>query len=490
MPKKNAFNRICILLLALLVLAVFGCSPKEDTTDVSADTAEPIVISVVTPEPTPEPTAEPTPEPEPQLRYIFLFIGDGMSTPQIQAANDALLAVGREPLSFVDFPVCGYAHTGNIDGDVTDSAAAVTAISCGQKTENGYLGLDADGNRLTTFAEVFRDEGRKIGILTTVSLDHATPAGFYAHVDSRRSYSLIADDLFASGFDFFAGGRFHDTPNAEDLALENGYTLVYSPDGAADISGRLIVSSDLTFGDYGVSPAIDGGERDGWLADCTSLAIDDLTQQNGFFMMVEGGRIDYFCHYNDAASFVAELLDFDQAVAAAIAFYEAHPYETLILVTGDHETGSVTLADGDRSALLKQTISSDECDDTLVAECVSAQTPFEEALPLFAAAFGLDLDALTEDETAYLETAYLHTLKGDLSASKADEEYGVYEPITCALDDLVAQHAGLTFGSGSHSLMDVPVFALGVGQEYFTGDYENTYIHDGILLAAEAYPIR
>ncbi len=486
MLRKNSLNRICCLLLALIVAVVFGCAPKADTTATVSNSPEPFVIAAATAAPTIEPTA--TPEPEPQLRYIFLLIGDGMSTPQIRAASEALAATGRESLSFVDFPVCGFAHTNNIDGDVTDSAAAVTAFSCGQKTENGYLCLDENANRLTTFAEEFRDEGRKIGILTTVSLDHATPAGFYAHVNSRRSYALIADDLFASGFDFFAGGGFHDTPNTDELALENGYTLVHSPnDVAINTNARLIISSDLIFGDYGVLPAIDGGERTNWLADCTSLAIDSLTQENGFFMMVEGGRIDYFCHYNDAASFVAELLDFDQAVSVAIAFYEAHPFETLILVTGDHETGKVTFTDGDRSALLKQTISCDECDDTLVAECISYQTPFEEALPLFADAFGLD--ALTQEETAYLETAYRHTLKGDLSASKADEEYGVYEPMTSACANLVAQRAGLVFGSGSHSALDVPVFALGVGQEFFTGEYENTYIHDGILLAAEAYPM-
>ncbi len=486
MLRKNSLNRIYILFLALMATAVFGCAPTADTTAVVTDSPEPFVISAVTVLPTAEPTE--TPEPEPQLRYIFLLIGDGMSTPQIQAASDALAAVGREPLSFVDFPVCGYAHTNDVDGNVTDSAAAATAISSGSKTKSGYLGLDKNENRLTNFAEEFRDEGRKIGILTTVALDHATPAGFYAHVNSRRSYSLIADDLFASGFDFFAGGGFHDTPNADEPALENGYTLVHSPyDVTADTSARLIVSSDLIFGDYGVLPAIDGGKRIGWLASCTSLAIDSLTQPSGFFMMVEGGRIDYFCHYNDAASFVAELLDFDQAVSAAIAFYNAHPYETLILVTGDHETGKISFTDGDRSALLKQTISCDECDDTLVAECISYQTPFEEALPLFAGVFGLD--ALTEEETAYLETAYRHTLKGDLSASKADEEYGVYEPMTCACANLVAQRAGLVFGSGSHTALDVPVFALGIGQKFFTGDYENTYIHDGILLAAEAYPI-
>ena len=487
MLRKNCLNRILVPLLTLAVAASFACAPGADTAVLPTDSPDAVVILESTPSPTAEPTA--TPEPEPQLRYIFLFIGDGMSTPQIQAASDALAAVGRDPLSFVDFPVCGYAHTNDVDGDVTDSAAAATAISCGQKTESGYLGLDANGNRLTNIAETLRDAGRKIGVLTTVSLDHATPAGFYAHVNSRRSYALIADDLFASGFDFFAGGGFHDTPDADELALENGYTLVHSPEDApTGAAARLIVSSDLIFGDYGVLPAIDGGERTGWLAKCTSLAIDGLTQKNGFFMMVEGGRIDYFCHYNDAASFVAELLDFDQAVATAVAFYEAHPYETLILVTGDHETGKVSFTGGDRSALLNQTISSDECDDTLVAECVSGQTPFEDALPLFTAAFGLDV--LTDEETSYLRTAYRHTLKGDLSSSESNAQYGVYEPITCACAHLVAQRAGLVFGSGSHSGLDVPVFALGVGQEYFTGEYENTYLHDGILLAAEAYPVQ
>ena len=482
MYMLRRLNRPLALFAALLLLAASGCAKVAPSAASPAPSEEPVVLVAPTVEPSP------TPLPAPALRYVFLFIGDGMGPSQVQVANEALLAEGREPLLFLSFPVTGIAHTNNIEDDVTDSAAAATAIASGKKTVNGYLGLDKNGNRLVAISELLRDSGYRIGILTTVSLDHATPAGFYAHADSRRSYDSIADDLFASGFDFFAGGRFHDTPDSAELAVENGYTILSSPADPADTDEKVILSSNLEFGDYGVSPAIDGGARRSWLRDSTALAISRLETPNGFFMMVEGGRIDYFCHYNDAGSFVAELLDLNEAVGAALAFYASHPSETLILVTADHETGNVSLAEGDRAALLRQSISCDKCDDTLVAQCVSAKTPFTEALPLFAKAFGLE--NLTPEETTALEKAYAHTLKGDLSSNRANEEYGVYEPITSACASIVAARAGVRFGSGGHTDKDVSVYALGVGSEFFAGSYENTNLHDAILQALAAYPVK
>ena len=481
MPN-NLRNRIAPTLLALLFAAGLGCAPKE--AEPPAPTVEPISIVSIAP----EAQSEQTPIPQPQLKYIFLFIGDGMGYTHIQAAAEALAADAREPLCFTGFPVQGSVKTNNSEGTVTDSAAAATAISTGQKTINGYLGLDAQKNRIETIAETLRNAGRKIALLTTVSLDHATPAGFYAHVDSRRSYSMITDDLFASGFDFFAGGGFHSTPDAQEYASENGYTMIHSFEEApASNEGKLILSSSLIFGDYGVLPAIDGGARDQWLKKATELAISRVTAPEGFFMMVEGGRIDYFSHYNDAGSFVAELIDFDAAIQSAVDFYAAHPQETLILVTADHETGDVSLSGGDRAALLRQTISSDNCDDTLVAQCLASKTPFEEALPLFASAFGLS--NLTQEETTALKDAYFQTFAKSKPGNTSDEEYGVYEPITTACIDLVASRAGLRFGSGGHTSKDVAIYALGIGSEFFSGNYENTHIHDAILQAAAAYPI-
>jgi alkaline phosphatase len=475
-------KRIALLFLALLLLAGFGCAR------ISAPEITPSVAPITIASAAPEQQAEQTPLPAPQLKYIFLFIGDGMGNAQVQTASEALAAGGEEALSFVDFPVQGSVKTNSVDGSVTDSAAAATAISTGQKTVNGYLGLDSSKNRIETIAEALRNTGRKIGILTTVSLDHATPGGFYAHVDSRRSYSTITDDLFASGFDFFAGGGFHSTPDAADHAAENGYALIHSFEEApVSTEGKLILSSSMIFGDYGVLPAIDRGARTDWLKKATDLAISRLTTPEGFFVMVEGGRIDYFCHYNDAASFVYELLDFNAAIKSALVFYAQHPQETLILITADHETGNVSLGDGDRKALLAQNISSDICDDTLVAECLAAKTPFEEALPRFVEAFGLD--SLTAAETALLKEAYFKTLANNAPGNTSDEEYGVYEPITTACIDLVASRAGLKFGSGGHTGKDVPLYALGIGSEFFAGSYENTMIHDGILQAVAAYPL-
>ena len=475
-------KRFAIVLLATLILASTGCGKSADVSPVP--TLEPVVMTTDSP----APQSEPTPLPQPQLKYIFLLIGDGMGNAQIQAANEALLATQQSPLCFLNFPVQGSVKTQNVSGKVTDSAAAATAISTGQKTVNGYLGLDQNKARIETFAEALRNLGRKIGILTTVSLDHATPGGFYAHVDSRRSYSMIADDLFASGFDYFAGGRFHNTPEVDAYAEENGYTLIHSFEEApTSTDGRLILSSSLNFGDYGVVPAIDGGARTNWLKKATDLAISRLTNPAGFFMMIEGGRIDYFCHYNDAASFVSELLDFDKAVQSALAFYQAHPQETLVLVTADHETGDVSLTDGDRGALLRQTISSDLCDDTLVKDCVAAKTPFDQALPLFVSAFGLT--DLTADETALLKEAYYRTIQNSKPGNTSDEESGVYDPITTACINLVAARSGVVFGSGGHTAKEVSLFALGIGSEFFSGDYENTHIHDAILQAVAAYPI-
>ena len=475
-------KQFLLILIAALLLVSFGCGRGASTTPVPSE--EPVVIAAETI----APTSEPTPEPQPQLKYIFLLIGDGMGYAQIQAASEALAAANRDPLSFLDFPVQASVKTSNVLGKVTDSAAAATAISTGQKTINGYLGLDQDKNRIETIAETLRNTGRKIGILTTVSLDHATPGGFYAHVDSRRSYSMITDDLFASGFDYFAGGGFHSAPDAPAHAEENGYTLIPSFEEAPTTTdGRLILSSSLIFGDYGVLPAIDGGARTDWLKKATDLAIARLTNPAGFFMMVEGGRIDYFCHYNDAASFVGELIDFDKAVQSAIAFYQLHPEETLVIVTADHETGDVSFTDGDRGALLLQTISSDTCDNTLVADCVAKKTPFSEALPIFTSAFGLN--DLTADETAVIKEAYYRTIQNSMPGNTSDEESGVYDPITTACINLVAARAGIVFGSGGHTAKDVPLFALGIGSEFFSGSYENTQIHDAILQAVSAYPL-
>ena len=159
-----------------------------------------------------------------------------------------------------------------------------------------------------------------------------------------------------------------------------------------------------------------------------------------------------------------------------------------VKITGSLGAGVEKLSvEGDRGALLRQTISSDLCDDTLVKDCVTAQTPFDQALPLFVSAFGLS--DLTADETAALKEAYYRTIQNSKPGNTSDEESGVYDPITTACINLVAARAGVVFGSGGHTAKEVSLYALGIGSEFFSGDYENTHIHDAILQAVSAYPI-
>ena len=157
-------------------------------------------------------------------KYIFLFIGDGMATPQRMIADEFSRKTGKGQLVINTLPCHATTRTSSANNLVTDSAAAATAIACGTKTNNGMLGVDPAQKRLTSVAEEARDKGRKVGIVTSVTLNHATPAGFYGHRKSRSQAYDLGLDLVASHFDFFAGGGIskHDRgpKSIYDLAKE------------------------------------------------------------------------------------------------------------------------------------------------------------------------------------------------------------------------------------------------------------------------------
>lgn len=140
------------------------------------------------------------------VKYVFLFIGDGMSIPQRMTAEELARINTGKGLAINAMPNQALTTTRSANSFITDSAASATAIACGAKTKNGAVGVDAKGARLESIAEVARDSGRKVGIVTSVTLNHATPAGFYGHNLSRGNYYEIGLDLIDSRFDFFGGG--------------------------------------------------------------------------------------------------------------------------------------------------------------------------------------------------------------------------------------------------------------------------------------------
>ena len=304
---------------------------------------------------------------EGKAKYVFYFIGDGMGVNQVNGTETYMAAVegriGTSPLCFAQFPYVGLVTTYSGTNGVTDSAAGGTALATGNKTKNGALGVKADlTTRINSIAALAKSEGKAVGVTTSVSVDHATPASFYAHVKDRNMYHQIGKDLIAAGFDFYAGSDFLQPENSELSGNKNlytqcreaGYTIAR---GYADYrkkakkAGKMLLLQTETASKAdrtSIPYAIDRQKNDLALQDITRAAIHFLSQKDtdGFFLMVEGGKIDWACHSNDAATAFKEVIDMDNAIKVAYEFYEQHPDETLIIITADHETGGIVLGTG------------------------------------------------------------------------------------------------------------------------------------------------
>jgi alkaline phosphatase len=296
---------------------------------------------------------------EPVKNIIFL-IGDGMGLSHISLTEGYKATVegkiGNEPLCFTQFPVMGMATSYSANKYITCSSAAGTALATGTKTNNGMLGTAPDSSNLTAISYKIHKAGIPVGVTTSVTIDHATPGAFYANSTARSDYYSIGEQLATSGFEFFGGGGFYgakDKREAEkslyDLAAENGYSIAYGIDeyaAAKEGAEKMILFQKMEKRNNDLPYVTERQEGDLELPQVVEKAIDFLDNSNGFFLMVEGGKIDWAAHSNDLAGTIFEMLDFDQAIAVAYEFYKKHPQETLIVVTADHETGGVTLGRG------------------------------------------------------------------------------------------------------------------------------------------------
>ena len=367
-----------------------------------------------------------------KAKYVFYFIGDGMGFNHVSLTEYWLGhtqgVFDSRPLSFSQFPVLGWAVTHSESNLITDSAAAGTALSTGNKTKNGMLATGPDSTALTSISYKIHDAGYKVGISSTVGINHATPAAFYGHNVNRGNYYEIASEIPASEFEFFAGGgAIESTGDDEDKisvyeAIENGGYVIAEgmddfaakKDGAEKMmllqkDGRL--RTELPY-------AIDMKEDDMTQADLVRASIDFLYDEDGegFFVMSEGGRIDWASHGNDTKAVILETLSLSDAVAEAVRFYNEHPDETLIVVTADHETGGLTLS--------------------------------------WEKGYNLYLDKLEE-----------------ISCSKdmvSEEERERMNEIS--------HEARIGWTTGDHSAANVPVFAIGAGSDLFSGRMDNTDI--------------
>ena len=284
-------------------------------------------------------------------KYVFVFIGDGMSTPQRMVAEDFAAKIGYGELAMNRLPYQTNTRTKSANSIITDSAAAATAIACGVKTGNGMLGVTHDGTPVASVAEVAKRRGWKVGIITTTTIMHATPAAFYSHRKNRGEVYRIGLDLVNSGFDYFAGGGFggkEDDRSDEQykgniyaLAQQAGYTVATNvAEWAALRRGSKCL---CTFASKHLSFSIDRDPSCPPLSALMEKCLEMIDNPDGFFIMCEGGCLDFAGHANDAATNLREVLALDAAVKVALAFAERHPEETLIIATGDHETGGMSM---------------------------------------------------------------------------------------------------------------------------------------------------
>lgn len=509
----------------------------------------PTIAAKVEPTATSAPTAIPTEAPKPVAKYVFLFIGDGMGVAQRNAAEIYLAATKKADARPEDtklimntLPAQGMTTTYDLSSIITDSASAGTALATGHKTISGTINMDpAFKEKYTTIAEIAKTKGMKVGIVSNVSLDHATPASFYSHVSSRSKYYDIAVEMGKSNFDYFAGGGFLEPKGKEkdkedvlDLAKANGYTVVNSRenfDKLAAGAGKTIFVNEILQDSQSLNYDMDRPNGDVSLAELTKKGIDLLDNPNGFFFMVEGGKIDWACHANDAAASIKDTIALDAAIAEALKFYENHKEETLIIVTGDHETGGLTIgfAGTGYSNYINKI---DSQKGSYVAfnskfnefKKANEKAEFEDIIPLIKEYYGLEV--ITSDERAQLSDAVkkagekeatdadkaagkeakaklsvsfteseLQTVKDAFSASLLSSDdrkhivdvdllYGGYEPLTIKLTTILDHKAGLGWTSYSHTGVPIQTSAIGFGSEQFNGYYDNTNIYEKMMTLA------
>lgn len=448
-----------------------------------------------------------------QAKYVFYFIGDGMGVNQVQGTElyrgELEGKIGITPIWFTQFPYATTATTFSATNGVTDSAAAGTALATGNKTQNGTIGMKQDlQTEVSSVAVWAKNKGCRVGVTTSVSVDHATPAAFYAHDPSRGSYYKIGTDLYKAGFDFYAGSDFIDPNNKDNkdgnsenlytMAEKNGYTIAR---GYKDYLKKckkadkmiLFQSEKASEKDRTAIPyAIDRTKDDLTLADITRSAINFLSKDlsKGFFLMVEGGKIDWACHSNDAATAFHEVADMDEAVKVAYEFYSQHPDETLIVVTADHETGGFVLGTGayklNLQVLKNQKVSESGFTRILneLRKKYNNNVSWEKVQQVLKENFGFwDKVKLNEKQEERLLAKYNDTFKGK-EAKLEKSEYAQDEPLAAEAKRIIDEIALVGWTSGGHSAGYVPVFAIGAGADLFQGRIDNTEIPIKIAKAA------
>jgi alkaline phosphatase len=464
-------------------------------------------------------------------KNIILLIGDGMGPESVGLAiyynrfmNGMDKRLNMERL--MESGNTGYCLTYQYGTVITDSASAATALASGIKTRDAIIGKDPDGRPMKSMVDIARKLGKSSGVISDTRLTHATPAAFYAHMIHRDRENEIAAQFVARG-DLtvaFSGGAQHFIPHgmkveeypdlrgigkkagwgsskrkdSRDLILEakhKGYSIVANEKDLTALDPRKADKVLGLFSASGFPSAIDRqpGDQTGvpTLAQLTVIALAILEKNSqGFFLMVEGGQIDWVEHGNDVASVLHEMLEFDRAIGVVMSFAKANP-ETLVVLTADHDTGGLAIAYSNYNAPAPVTLPNGETWKT--KHNFAEKSIFEKMARQKKSLLKMVLDSkgnpaalkkeveentafsITEEQAAML---LFREVKGAFPAAKDYREffgYGAGNP-SARLAGLFGWEMNTVWAAGTHTHTPVMVVAQGPWGEKFRGLLDNVEI--------------
>ncbi|KZE63802.1 alkaline phosphatase [Fictibacillus phosphorivorans] len=400
-----------------------------------------------------------------EIRNVIFLIGDGMGptyTTAYRAFKDDKSTPMMEDTAFDKYLV-GMQSTYSHDKkeSVTDSAAAATSMSSGIKTYNGAIAVDMEKQDVKTVLEQAKENGKSTGLVATSQINHATPAAFGAHDESRENYNQIADDYYddmVNGkhkVDVILGGgtSYFDRKdrNITEEFQKDGYSYVTNREDMLKDDNEQILG---LFAPKEIDKMIDRPKEQPSLKEMTNSALNRLNKNDkGFFLMVEGSQIDWAGHDNDVVAGMSEMQDFEQAFESAIEFAKKDKH-TLVITTADHSTGGMTMGrDGDYKWDPADIKAAKKTPDFIAKE-IAKGAPVEETLKKY-----IDLE-LTPEEVQ--------------SVKDAKEKSGDVLEIDNAIEKIFDLRTGTGWTTDGHTGEDVNVYAYGPGMDHFTGKIDNT----------------
>jgi len=402
-------------------------------------------------------------------KNVIMVVGDGMGPAYTTAYRyfaDDKNTLDVEQTVF-DRMLVGMASTypARISGYVTDSAAGATALATGVKSYNGAIAVNVDKKPVSTVLEWAKEQGMKTGVAVTSQINHATPAGYSAHNESRKNYDQIADSYFdekindhfvldvmlGGGWDYFI----RDDRNLVAEFKKAGYQYV---DNIAHLKTANSKQPLLgLFAEQGLNWALDMPPKQR-LKTLTQAAVENLENDQGFFLLVEASQIDWAGHSNDVGAAMSEMQDLAQTMTWLEQYVDAHP-DTLLVLTADHSTGGFTIGANKIYRWEPQWLDNLQASPYAIAKQLMSA---EKKSALAAELLGFSLN---EEE------------KSKIEAIDTQDEEIAYQTVKTLLD--VRTNTGWT--TGGHTGVDVPVFAKGPGSEMFRGMLNNTQVADNIF---------